>query len=233
MSELDLAGKLGFKDFIGYVLPGFTLLFGLALLSIGVSPAVTLQFPKDTSLQVLLAVATVALSWILGIASAEVLRGVERKRVKALSSGKQLLGPAKEAFDKACLEYWGTELPVDPENVYESFYICRALVREVLPVAKAKMERAGSLRQAAKNSAVPCLILGIGATTWVFSLNSSALRYTLLIVIVLLTPVAVRALVVGAAKARLREVREAFWSVAALPAFAKCKPAHTAGSQAG
>jgi hypothetical protein len=224
MSELDLAGKLGFKDFVAFILPGFTMLFGLALLSNGVSPRSMAQLPKDTALQIWLAVATVALSWILGIASAEALRGAERKRVKRLAATKNLLGPADEAFRAACTLYWNRELPVDSENVYESFYVCRALVREVLPIAKAKMERAGSLRQAAKNSALPVLILGIGAATWAYSITDPVLRVTLLSAVVVVTPLAFHALVVGAAKARLREIREAFWSVAALPAVQKLVP---------
>jgi hypothetical protein len=86
------------------------------------------------------------------------------------------------------------------------------------------MERAGSLRQAAKNSALPVLILGIGAATWAYSITDPVLRVTLLSAVVVVTPLAFHALVVGAAKARLREIREAFWSVAALPAVQKLVP---------
>ena len=222
MSDLEIAGKLGFKDFIAFVLPGFTVLLGVALLVRGIAPGDTLfTFPQETALQVCFGVAVIALSWVLGVASAEALRGVERKSVRRLAAKSALLGPAGKAFEATCEELWGNKLPVDPEHIYESFYVCRAVVRELLPAAKSKMDRAGALRQAAKNVAVPFAIFGFGATVWAASLPSLALRYALIAVFLAGTLLGLRSLIIGAAKARLREIREAFWSIAALPALRK------------
>lgn len=228
MSEFDIAGKLGFKDFVAFVMPGFIAVIGFALLTLGVAPAVPVPWPSDAAAQVWIGAVVLALSWILGIASSEALRGVERRRVEVLAADKKLLGPGEKPFADACVEYFGAALPVDPDNVYETFYVCRALVREVLPVAKAKIDRAGALRQAAKNVAVPMAIFGLGASVWATSLTTPSLRYGLPALVAITSFLTVRALVVGAAKARLREMRETFWSVAALPAVRKVQ-AGTAG----
>lgn len=221
MSELDIAGKLGFKDFVAFVMPGFIVILGFALLIRGLAPTVVVPWPADTAAQVWLGLAVLALSWILGVASSEALRGVEKARVKVLCRSSKVLGPVEEAFTAACREYFGTELPLDPDNVYDSFYVCRALVREVMPAGKSKIDRAGALRQAAKNVAVPMGIFGVGAAVWATSLTTPSLKFGLPIVLLAGAIVAVHALMVGAAKARLREIREAFWSIAALPAVRK------------
>ena len=228
MSDFDLAGKLGFKDFVAFILPGFTVLLALALAGESVRPGMLTRLPKDTPSQIWLAVAAVAVSWVLGVASAEALRGFERSAVQRLAAEKELLGSAQKSFDDACTAYFGTTLSLEGKGIYKSFYMSRALVREVLPAAKAKMERAGALRQASKNVAVPAFILGIGVAIWVGSVTQSASRYALLSIVVAGTLLACYALIIGAAKARLREMREAFWSIAALPAIEKLKISKTA-----
>lgn len=226
MAATDLTGKLGFKDFLAYVIPGFVSLLGLALLTVALSPSpMPFKLPVEPAATVALSAAVVALAYGIGIAFAEPMRKSEKDRVRRHWEEKALLGGAETFFKDSCLELFGVELSLAPDDIYETFYVCRALVREILPAAKSKMDRGGAIRQAAKNLSVPIVICGAGATVWALSLPTPALSYTLAIVFVVSTPLLQKGLMEGAVKARMREMREVFWSMAVIRATRKLQNA--------
>lgn len=212
----SIAGKLGFKNILVFVIPGLLAAIGIIAT---VAWILSLKFrsliPPGTVAQAAVTAAVLAIGLLLGIFSQSATRTLDVALMRRSTRGPLFdVWPAFEGRLRIALRSkFDFELPplryaADLIGIY---YLCKPALRENHPKLHAKVERASMLRQIKRHSVLPVLTLMLAGGLWASSPNISFSAQMLSWGSAsIFCPLIVLAFLDGVVSDRQREMREVF-----------------------